>query len=371
MSNAQLLQPAERPFDWTHLVPAFPPPFEGVGSYAQALAGTLAAMHGQTGRFLVGDPAWRRGAETGGAEVVSLPARSPEALFRLLERDVPAGTILLHYANYGFDPHGCPDWLIAGVEAWRQGAAGRLLVAFFHEVAASGPPWRRSFWQRRHQLRLAARLARRSDHLATSLPVYRELLAPWAGERGIAVLPVPSTVGEPADAPPFEDRPKRLALFGGPGVRGRAYGPYRDELLAACRAFEIEEICDIGPPPCAPESLGAIPVRSLGPLSPSEVQEVLLSARVGFLAYPPAFLPKSTIFAAYAACGLLAVCAWKGAAPASELAAGHHYWMPPAGRLAPSEIERIRSAASAWYRGHDLGHQARWFAGLLRGEAAA
>jgi hypothetical protein len=349
-----------------HLVPVLPPPFEGVGGYAQELGGALAERFGCLSTFLIGDPDWRRGAETGTAVALALPAREATALRCQLEQETEVSTVLLHYANYGFDPHGCPDWLIAGLEGWRRGAPQRRLITFFHEVYASGPPWRRSFWQGRHQRRLAERLARASDHLVTSLPIYRDLLAPWTSGREVEMLPVPSTVGETADPLPFGSRRKRLAVFGSAGIRRRAYGAYRDELIATCQALEVEEVCDIGAAIGAPQHLGSIPVHALGPLLAAEIQTVLSSTRAGFLAYPPAFLPKSTIFAAYVACGVLPVCAWRGESPDSRLAAGRHYWAPGGRRPTLGEIETIRDEAGTWYRGHDLAHQAAAFDRLLR-----
>src|SRR4029077_20873061 len=191
------------------IVPHLPPPYEGVGTYAAALAGELG---GET-RFLVGDPAWQGGGN--GAAAVS--ARTAAALLDGIGKE---GTVLLHYANYGYQRRGCPAWLVEGMERWR----GRL-VTVFHEVYASAPPWRSSFWLRPTQRRLAAALARRSDALATTLDLSARLPRPWTGGREIAVLPVFSTVGEPAAVPPFGERARRIVVFGGAGVRGRAYGP--------------------------------------------------------------------------------------------------------------------------------------------------
>jgi hypothetical protein len=325
-----------------HIVPHLPPPCEGVGAYAAALAGAL----GGEARFLVGDPDWSGG--NNGARAV--PARTAADLLAAIGK---SETVLLHYANYGYQRRGCPAWLVAGLARWHR--PGRRLVTLFHEVWASGPPWRSSFWLLPAQRRLAARLARRSEALATTLEVYAGMLRPWADGREIAVLPVFSTVGEPAAVPAFAERARRLVVFGGAGVRSRAYGRFLPALAQAARALAAEEIWDVGPAIPVPTSVDGIPIRPLGVLPAGEVSGILLGAAAGFLAYPPAFLPKSTIFAAYCAHGLLPVCTWD-----RHPAAGVPYWPGEGG-----DLPAIAAAARAWYADHSLTRQAERFRELL------
>jgi hypothetical protein len=331
------------------IVPQLPPPFEGVGTYAAALAG---ALGGET-RFLVGDPAWT-GAENGARAVAARTAADLLAGIGDLGGIGETGAVLLHYANYGYQARGCPAWLVEGMKRW----SGRL-VTVFHEVCAAGPPWQSSFWLRPAQRRLAAVLTRRSDALATTLDVYAGLLRPWAGGREIAVLPVFSTVGEPAAVPPFGERARRIVVFGGAGVRGRAYGPFLPALARAAQALAAEEILDVGPPLPLPGRAGNVPIRPLGVLAAGEVSAILLAAAAGFLAYPPDFLPKSTIFAAYCAHGTLPVCAWNRAGEPSLDGAPIPLWRGE-GDPAP-----FAAAAHGWYGGHSLRSQAGRFRSLL------
>lgn len=308
------------------VVPHLPPPFEGVGTYAAALAGALE----------------RRGIET---RFVTGEARTPEALLESLRE---AETVLLHYANYGYQSRGCPLWLAEGLDRWH--TPGRRLVTFFHEVWASGPPWRSSFWLLPVQKRLAARVARLSAALATSLERYGEMLGGQA-----EVMPVFSTVGEPAAVPPLAERARRIVVFGGAGVRRRAWGRFLPDLERAVRSLAAEEVCDVGPPLEVPATAGGAPVRRLGMLPPERVSALLLGSAAGFLAYPPDFLPKSTIFAAYCAHGVAPVCAWDGT-PSGPL------WWSGAG-----DPQAVASAARGWYGGHSLERQAERFQGLLQG----
>ena len=311
------------------IVPRLPPPAEGVGSYALALAGALEGRSIAT-RFLA---------------ATEIPRRA-DALAAFLEVERP-DAVLLHYANYGYQSRGCPVWLVDGLERWR----GRL-ATFFHEVWASGPPWRSSFWLLPVQRRLAARLVRRSASLATSLEIYRGLL----GTRSVEVMPVFSTVGEPAGILPLSERARRIVVFGGEGVRRRAWGPFLPSLAAAVRSLQAEEVCDVGAPVEVPASIRGAPVQRLGPLSGEEVSALLLGSIAGFLAYPPDFLPKSTIFAAYCSHGVLPICAWDrdGAAPPCWRGSG--------------DPQEVATAAREWYAGHSLERQAERFQGLLAGK---
>lgn len=316
------------------IVPRLPQPTDGVGSHAGALAGALAA-HGIETRFV------------DGAGLDALAAEEN-------------GPVLLHYVNYGYHRRGCPRELVAGLARWRQRGAGRRLVTLFHEVWATGPPWRSSFWLAPLQKRLAATLVRLSAAMVTSLDLYGSMVRRWAGDRPVRVMPVFSAIGEPAAVPAFGGRAPRMIVFGSAGVRARAWGRELPALAAACRELEIEEILDVGPPTTVPERIGAVRVRALGVLPAEEVGALLLGARAGFLAYPRSFLPKSTIFAAYCAHGVAPVCAWSR----RERSAGP---LPPLwqAQMEPAEIAR---RARDWYGGHALARQAEIYRELICGE---
>jgi len=321
------------------IVPALPPPYEGVSGAALALAGALSARCGIETKFVTG-----------------AATRTAEALLTALEaEDTPR--VLLHYANYGYHRRGCPFWLVEGLRRWQQRGASRKLITLFHEVWATGPPWRSSFWLFPLQKRLAAVLARLSVGMVTSLELYARMVGSWAGNRPVRVMPIASTIGEPLAAPSLAERAPRLAVFGGAGVRARAWTREAAALAAACRELGIEEIVDIGPPAGAPQRLGGLPVREMGVLPAAEVAAVLLGSRAGFVSYPPPFLPKSGIFAAYCSHGVVPVCAWsRRARPAGPL--------PPFWRLGLDPAE-VAQRARAWYGEHDLARQAEVFRELL------
>ncbi|HZF08587.1 MAG TPA: glycosyltransferase family 1 protein [Thermoanaerobaculia bacterium] len=327
------------------IVPAGDPALGGVHGYAEALAGELSRRHSIESDLVSSGGRGGAGGELAGA----LPG---------------ASTCLLHYVNYAYHRRGCPVGLVRDLRRWREGAPGRRLVTFFHEVYATGPFWRSSFWLAPVQRRLAAILARASDRIATSLELYGRMLARLGPRVEPVVTPVFSTVGEPEEVPGLATRAPRLLVFGGRGVRARAYGPEREALAAACGALGAEEIVDLGPAIATPARVDGVPVRALGPLPASAVREQLLGTRAGFLVYPPAFLPKSTIFAAYCAHGLLPVCA----RPRTERSADDGdplYWVPGSPLPSADGLQALASAARSWYLPHSLARQAEGFRDLL------
>jgi hypothetical protein len=350
------------------LVPQLPPSFEGVGGYAAALARAL-AQRGLASRFLVAAPGWvPAAADAGGLAASPIGERSPAAFARLLAAS-GADRLLLHYVNYGYQARGCPSWLVDGIASWRRDGGGRRLVTMFHEVYASGPPWRSSFWLSPLQRRLAARLLRASDAAVTSLDLYARMLGSWEPSATVVVAPVFSPVEEPGFLPaPAARLPRHMLLFGGRGHRQRAYGELRAELAAACRALAVAEIVDLGPAlEALPAELDGIPVRALGPQPEEEVSAVLLRSYAGFLAYPAPFLAKSTVFAAYCAHGLVPVCAWPRRV--SRRGMTRPPCWEPAEEPAPSDAAGLAARARAWYGAHDLASQAACFHALLRGAA--
>ena len=133
----------------------------------------------------------------------------------------------------------------------------------------------------------------------------------------------------------------------------------------------IEEIVDIGARTGpVPSQVGDIRVTAMGHLVPRDASEVLRNARAGFIDYPSDYLGKSTVFAAYAAHGLVPVVSWRRGEDEPGLAEGVNYWVPSAGAAAERDFEQIAQASARWYAGHGLVLQTRTYADLLLGGAA-
>jgi len=330
------------------IVPHLPPSQEGVGSYAERLGAQLTASYGIVSRFFAPlvDGIERRD---------DWVPRSPEMLVEILGRS-GASAVLLHYVNYGYHSRGCPSWLVRGVTRWREASRERRLIVYFHEVYAKGPPWTSSFWLSPRQRALARKLAQTADQAVTSNEVYANSLRRWAHHPPV-VLPMASTVGEPANIPRQDCRRPELVVFGGTGTRGRAFSRFSDDLQRACHELHIEHIVDIGPEmPSTPGNVGPLRVERLGLCSATVISEHLTRSRAAFIAYPQALLGKSTVFAAYCAHGAVAVCPRGLPHPATggSPSPGVHFLDDSVTGLRPGMIQAVADRAWQWYRGHDL-----------------
>jgi len=323
------------------LLPRPPESDEALGAFALALASGL-EVHGIHSDFVAACGHTAAGLE----EQLRGPGAAPRA-------------VLVHYVNYAYEPRGVPTALVATLESWRRAAHTRL-VTLFHEVHASGPPWRSSFWLAPLQRRLAARLLHASDGAVTSQPAYRELLRRLGGDA--LVLPVFSTCGEPERVPAFESRRASVVVFGSAGNRARVYGSFRDGLAWAVRMLHAELVHDIGVPIPLPKSVDGVPVVGLGRLEADELSQRLLVARGGVLAHGPDFLHKSTTYAAYAAHGVVPVAVGtpQGLAPDAPPAL-----TPGAATVSPRQAEAVAEAARAAYASHARAVHVAAYARLL------
>jgi len=353
---------------------------DGVADYATLLAAALREQAGIVSRWLVGDPGDRAhdGSERRGEPAMRLESRAPAQVAAALRALCGGGdgaarhTVLLHYANYGYASRGCPRWLIDGLRRWKAGDARARLAVMYHEVYASGPPWRSAFWLAPLQRRLAERLLALADQVITSTELYSRMLAAQGARTAeqILVLPVFSTIGEPADDVPWDARPPLLAVLGRAGTEVRAYERHAAVLARMARALRVEEIVDIGArwrP--VPTKLAGVRVRSTGYLPREDVSRLLRTCRAGFLDYPSDVLGKSTVFAAYCAHGVAPFVTQHRGAGLDGLREGEHFLVARAGAggagALPRNLAQVSRTVAAWYRGHSLAVQAAALSGIL------
>ena len=160
-----------------------------------------------------------------------------------------------------------------------------------------------------------------------------------------------------------------MAILGRPGAALRAYGKHRDALVATARALGVGEIVDIGPRDAkVPEEVGGLRVRSLGELSAGDISQLLSRCRVGVLDYPSDVLGKSTVFAAYAAHGVVPVITRFRDGNADGLRDGGHFIVARERMdrtYSTKELEAVSQAVSQWYAPHSLERQAAALSGIL------
>jgi hypothetical protein len=110
-------------------------------------------------------------------------------------RERPAH-VILHYVNYGYQKRGLPFSSLPVWRALRQSCRGRFLV-IFHELFASGPPWKSEFWLQPLQKKIARDVARLADGMLVSSESMQQMLEQLAPGLDVVVHPVPSAFGEP------------------------------------------------------------------------------------------------------------------------------------------------------------------------------
>jgi hypothetical protein len=350
------------------IVPTLPPLIGGVGDYAHCLAIQLSQDFHLPTHFLVSNQSWMENRQklpyTAG-RLSHTKASLIEYLSGYLDT---RSTVLLHYVGYGYSKQGCPTWLIDGLEHWKVKHPSAQLVTMFHEIAASGPPWSRAFWTSGLQKNLTKRLVQISDRIITSKKLYAEILQDYSQGRfsDVPTLPVFSTVGEPSNLPDLSARQRHLVIFGGQGRRNKVYQSSLGQLHQICQCLNIQQIFDIGPKlDSIPTHVGNVPITATGSLPSCEVSAILSRAFAGFFKYHPAFLGKSTIFAAYCAHRVLPVSAQMTSHVEDGLYPGQHYILPEeylAGTVSETFLQEITDNAYKWYQPHCLASQTQIFA---------
>jgi len=332
----------------TQITPAYPPAVSGVGDYSAVLEQGLSAS-GVTVETLIPP---NSGQPFG--VVRQLEAKTSTALSTALS---DTQTVFLHFSGYGYARWGLCLWLIEGLTQWKTAAPGRRLVTLFHEVYATGPIWRASFWSEQPQRHIARSLARLSDVRFVSSQGGMQQLTDLCHELNFLLLPIFSTVGELETILPLSERRPAAVVFGG---RPQRTSVYENPLVHArvtplFNALHITEVLDIGPEAEVPEQLAGRPIRKLGKIPAQEVSDRLGSARIGLIAYPPHVLEKSSIAAACFAHGLLLVNTDSSSAPPSGLEPGRQYSSLEAFSHSPELLQAIAYAGHGWYQPHRAG----------------
>ncbi len=218
------------------------------------------------------------------------------------------GAILVHLSGYGYSADGAPTLLADALASVRTDGRFRIAV-YFHELFATGMPWRSAFWHSRRQRNAVRRIAEGCDLLVTSSRYHADWLEREPVRQSAApiqLLPVFSAVGETPAPTPVPQREPAIAVFGLAGTRQNAYKKMASQ-AGMLHDLGIKEILDIGPEFDAPRELNGIPVRRAGALAAPDLADLLSHSMFGFLPHDSALLAKSSIFAGYCAQGTIPV----------------------------------------------------------------
>ncbi|MEY8688542.1 MAG: hypothetical protein AB9M53_01505 [Leptothrix sp. (in: b-proteobacteria)] len=364
----------------THsLVQLLPPGHGGVRDYALALQAQWAA----------------HGRQTWLMDLSAAQVRSRRLADQLadLGRQEPGGAVLslvLHFSGYGYARRGLCFWLLDELRHARTalGAQMRLLVVF-HELYATGPPWRSAFWVSGLQQRIAAQLARQADALWTNSESHAAWLryAVTSADRrdadlaamavvaepvAMGVQPVFSNVGEPELRVMPGERLPQAIVFGAAPTRQRVFNALRAAPGHgdALRARGIEQLIEVGGGQTDAKGLELARIER-GRLDSTALGAALLDSRWALIDYPRALLGKSSVFAAYAAHGCAVLNCRDDAGPDVDgLQRDRHYvdaatWQRDLAAMASGQalegIDRAEAFTLAlcdWYGGHRLADQA-------------
>lgn len=305
-----------------HIVPSIPPSFNGLGDYCYQLW-----KHWPSSR-----PEWHLavavvppGAKEAWPEAhIHSFELSTSGLFETLLKS-GAKTAVLHYVGYGYERRGAPAWLPKALADWKAKSGGKLVV-MFHELYATGPPWKSEFWFCLPQKRIASRLAKLADRWITSCPRYVRVLCEILGaeaSRG-EMIPVGSNIEpiQPPDQvrswPPDAGGKIKVAVFGMPLTRLRALKAHKNLLRSLLERDLVEEVLLVGKSDKAgafadetKQFIHASGMPSLFTealdLPVEEVSKRLLNCHIGLVQNSFEILYKSTAYSAFATHGVLPI----------------------------------------------------------------
>jgi hypothetical protein len=315
------------------IVPKIPGDRDGVGDYARTLAKRFESDHGIKTMFAAGN---------------EMPVSKSER-------------VILHYVNYGYQRRGVPFRLLSILRKLRHDTRGRL-VTIFHELYASGPPWRSAFWLRPLQIHVAREIARLSDAGIVSDESSLQELHRLCSNLSVFAQPIFSAFGEPDLSPAqiTERDPHRWVICGGTGLVERSLRSFHRAAQALPAEFSPRELFVLGGKdnPVARElivDLAPMRVEYRPQIGADEASQILSTCAFAWLDYfhrsdvrSDAIL-KSSSFAALCAHGVVALFPHPGTTISLEAD-------PLPGPFSVSELPAdpasTRSTIYSWYRRH-------------------
>jgi len=287
-------------------------------------------------------------------EIHCKPAQLLESCLHLTGGE--PGAILAHVISYGYSADGAPTLLAESLAAAKESCQFRI-AAYFHEIYATGPPWKSAFWHSYRQRRALRGIVAQCELLVTNIQIHADWLGRQSRKLGgapIELMTAISSSGETDDPTPFAQRSAALVVFGLSGTRMLAY-----RRLAAAgnltEALDIREILDIGPECDHPTEVNGIRVRRMGLLPTEELSAVFSQARFGFVVYPWVCIGKSSVLNAYCAQGMIPVMTGPFPRESDGLRDGVQLVSPrTVDAVRKSGWEACSRAAWSWYMGHCL-----------------
>ncbi|MEL6353399.1 MAG: hypothetical protein AAFR58_16855 [Cyanobacteria bacterium J06627_28] len=354
-----------------HIVPRIAPDVDGVGDYAMRLSRQLRTHHQIDSEFLVVRPSELTKPSLEGFTVRRFVQHTVPDFIEMVPADIAA--VVLQYSNYPYlqGKLDSPMWLTPALKALQ--AKGIPVVVMFHEL----PMLRYGMMRVRNpiQERLSRDLAKFADGVVTNNEAFQKKLLRW--RRGsVLCQPNFSTIGEPTQAvTSLSERDRTLIVFGST-ERRRVYQSNMTLLKESCEHLGIHTLYDVGRPvEWDADSLGpAIKVIKTGILSNKEISMLMSQSFAGVFDYHrfPHNLGKSSVYAAYAAHGMLPVCNGRFLRPQDGIIADQHYvdtfTVHAGSKEAPFEpwLQVIATNAHRLYQAHSIKRSAQRYAELIQ-----
>lgn len=359
------------------IVPHQPGTFDGVGDYALNLARALAADHGITTTFLVAGKTSVTSIE-GYAVITGLDQGEAGALAQKYEH------VILHYVNYGYQARGVPFSLRAFVKELRSQLRGRWMT-MFHELYASGPPWKSAFWLRPLQVRIAREMIDASTACVVSNTPIEAAIHAYDPRKKVYLAPVMSNFGEPELGDFAAASPKRWAICGGTALIGRSLALFEQLHHLIPEAFTPEHLDIVGGREeisirtaldRLSRSRPGLSCHYYPEVSAERASEILRLSSFGWIDYFgagkmwPGMVLKSGVFAAFCAHGIVPVLSHREGPIAvnSDALPGPYFITPEAINFpAPAPLREMQQEIYNWYHAHaDSRQLARIYAEALR-----
>jgi hypothetical protein len=326
-----------------HILPRQPDAIDGIGNYAATLGLELRSRYGVESVFISSDSA---------AGSLSKAAQ-----------DSGADQVLVHYSGYGFHRRGIPWWLVKELKTIQARSCPSIAV-FFHEIWASGPPWRSAFYLQPLQQRIARQLYGLAEICFTSTPKMRRLLE---REKQLILAPIPSPFSPGALlSHRANSGPLSFVIFGQEHTRQRSVRAHGPLLQRIAESSLLEGLVLVGkgagPESCdfhaASEFVPAASIKTPSNVAGNRIAMVIAEADLALSFYPSNLVTKSTTIMAAFACGTPVLLP-----EAARLSADEFTPAPPllfsegfpadVERLvalrAKGELNRIAAEALAWY----------------------
>ncbi len=302
-----------------HLTPRFAPQIDGLGDYARLMAEALKGALQLESRFIIGDPQWnllpKLATSPFTAEAVA--QRDAGELLRRLEK---VRTVVLHYVPYGYHKRGVPFWINRALRQWKRARPERRLIIVFHELWASGPPWKSEFYLSLLQRRLVTELHRLCDGALTSTALMERMLNEIQPGKA-RLMPIPSAFPQmtaPGQRAFHRGGPVRVVAFGQEASRHLSIQVH-EKLLRALHAEgllagvdAVGKGADDSDAPSADVRLlrtflPAPLIRAYRDVTPPRGAELLRQADLFLSYYPSILLCKSSALTAALASGCIPV----------------------------------------------------------------